>query len=109
MSPVRVPAVALEQGLTRAGLSLADLNVALELGSNAAIKDAVQRGLGVAFLSRLAVRGNSLSSELRTIAVKGIDLNRDFYLVYNRRRPLPPAAAAFLHFLETHPIEPDTQ
>ncbi len=50
---------ALEQGLTRAGMSLADLNVALELGSNAAIKDAVQRGLGVAFLSQLAVRKSS--------------------------------------------------
>ena len=98
---------ALEQGLTRAGMSLADLNVALELGSNAAIKDAVQRGLGVAFLSRLAVQKELRTNDLRTIAVKGIDLNRDFYLVYNRRRPLPPAAAAFLHFLERHPIETD--
>jgi DNA-binding transcriptional LysR family regulator len=98
---------ALEQGLARAGTSLADLNVALELGSNAAIKDAVKRGLGVAFLSHLAVKKDLLSSELHTISVKHIDLHRDFYVVFNRRRPLPPAAAAFLHFLETHPIAPD--
>ncbi len=98
---------ALEQGLARAGTSLAALNVTLELGSNAAIKDAVKRGLGVAFLSQRAVKKELLSSELHTLTVKGVDLDRDFYVVFNRRRPLPPAAAAFLHFIETHPIEPD--
>ena len=95
---------ALEQGLARAGTSLAALNVTLELGSNAAIKDAVRRGLGVAFLSQLAVRKELGSKELQTVAVKGLDLERDFYVVFHRRRPLHPAAAVFLHFLETHPI-----
>ncbi|MGO9466573.1 MAG: selenium metabolism-associated LysR family transcriptional regulator [Isosphaeraceae bacterium] len=98
---------ALEKGLARAGTSLADLNVTLELGSNAAIKDAVSRGLGVAFLSRLAVRREVGSKELHAVAVTGLDLTRHFYLVFHRRRPLPPAAAVFLHFLETHPIEAD--
>jgi DNA-binding transcriptional LysR family regulator len=98
---------ALEKGLARAGTSLAALNVTLELGSNAAIKDAVSRGLGVAFLSRLAVRRELGSKELQTVAVKGLDLTRHFYVVFHRRRPLPPAAAAFLHFLETNPIEAD--
>ncbi len=96
---------ALEDGLARAGTSLSAFNVALELGSNAAIKDAVKRGLGVAFLSQLAVQRELGAKELRTIAVKGLELERDFYVVFNRRRPLPPAAAVFLHFLETHPFE----
>jgi len=95
----------LEKGLERAGTSLAALNVTLELGSNAAIKDAVRRGLGVAFLSQLAVRRELGSKELQTVAVKGLDLTRHFYVVFHRRRPLPPAAAVFLHFLETHPFE----
>ncbi len=97
----------LEKGLARAGTSLAALNVTLELGSNAAIKDAVRRGLGVAFLSQLAVQKELGYKELQTIAVKGLDLERDLYLVFDRRRPLSPAAAAFLHFLELHPFEPD--
>jgi LysR family transcriptional regulator, low CO2-responsive transcriptional regulator len=95
---------ALEQGLARAGTSLAALNVTLELGSNAAIKDAVRRGLGVAFLSQLAVRKELESNELQSVGVKGLDLEREFYVVFHRRRPLHPAAAVFLHFLETHPI-----
>ena len=95
---------ALEKSLERAGTSLADLNVSLELGSNAAIKDAVRHGLGVAFLSRLAVKRELDAKELRAVAVRGLCLTRDFYLVYHRRRPLSPAASAFLHFVESHPI-----
>jgi DNA-binding transcriptional LysR family regulator len=98
----------LEQSLERAGSSLAELNVALELGSNAAIKDAVKRGLGVAFLSRLCVTKEVDSNELRTVGVRGLSLARQFYLVYHRRRPLTPAARIFLRFVEAHPIGPRT-
>jgi DNA-binding transcriptional LysR family regulator len=95
---------ALEKSLERAGRSLANLNVSLELGSNAAIRDAVKRGLGIAFLSRLCVKRELGSKELRAVAVRGLCLTRDFYLVYHRRRPLSPAASVFLHFVESHPF-----
>ena len=95
---------ALEKSLERAGTSLADLNVSLELGSNSAIKDAVKRGLGVAFLSRLTVKRELDATELRAVAVRGLCLRRSFYVVYQRRRPLSPAASVFLHFVESHPI-----
>jgi DNA-binding transcriptional LysR family regulator len=98
---------ALEKGLERSGTSLAGLNVTLELGSNAAIKDAVKRGLGIAFLSRLAVQRELEAGELHAAAVSGLSLDRRFYLVYHRRRPLSPAASAFLHFLAAHPIAPE--
>jgi DNA-binding transcriptional LysR family regulator len=94
----------LERSLERAGRSLAGLNVTLELGSNAAIKDAVKRGLGVAFLSRLAVERELRTKELRAVAVEGLCLKRDFYLIYHRRRPLAPAARVFLHFVASHPM-----
>jgi DNA-binding transcriptional LysR family regulator len=93
---------ALERSLERAGASFTDMNVTLELGSNAAIKDAVRRGLGVAFLSRLAVRRELDAGELRAVTVGGLSLARRFYLVSHRRRPLSPAASVFLHFLESH-------
>jgi DNA-binding transcriptional LysR family regulator len=95
---------ALEKSLERAGSSLASLSVSLELGSNAGIKDAVKRGLGVAFLSRFCVQRELAAKELRAVRVRGLDLARQFYLVSHRRRPLSPAATVFLHFLESHPI-----
>jgi LysR family transcriptional regulator, low CO2-responsive transcriptional regulator len=96
---------ALEEGLARSGTSLAALNVTLELGSNSAIKDAVTRGVGVAFLSQLAVQRELGAKELHAIAIKGLELDRSFYLVYDRRRPLSLAAVAFMHFVEVHPLE----
>jgi DNA-binding transcriptional LysR family regulator len=98
---------ALKKSLERAGSSLAAMNITLEMGSTAVIKDAVRRGLGVSFVSRSAVRRELDSGELRTISVRGLVLTRYLYAVYHRRRPLSPAASAFLHFLESHPLKSD--
>jgi DNA-binding transcriptional LysR family regulator len=97
---------AVQRGLEAVGLSLDELNITLQLSSNAAIKDAVRRGLGVAFLSTMAVRREIEANELRAVSVRGLNLTRDLYLVVHRRRPLCPAAAAFVRFLETHPLSP---
>ncbi len=93
----------LQQALDRSGMAISTLGVTLELGSNAAILDGVRRGLGIAFLSRLAVRRDIESGELHEIEVEGLDLRRHFYLVHDRRRPLTPAASIFLHFAENCP------
>jgi DNA-binding transcriptional LysR family regulator len=92
----------LERGLERAGSSLAALSVVLELGSNAAIKDAVRRGFGIAFLSDRSVRRELEAREFRATKVRDLDLARQIYIVVDRRRPLSPAAAAFVQFVETH-------
>ncbi len=96
--------VALEKSLEQAGFSLARLRVTLELGSNAAIKDAVKRGLGVAFLSCLSVERELADSELHAVSVDGLALARRFYLVSHRLKPFSQAASAFLHFLSSHPL-----
>ena len=98
---------ALERGLERAGSSLDAMNVTLVMGSNAAIKDAVKRGLEVSFVSRSTVDRELASGELRAVAVRGLALTRYLYAVYHRRRPLSPAASAFLDFLRAHPLKPD--
>ena len=91
----------LEQALSRAGCSLRDFRVALELGSNEAISGAVRRGLGVAFLSSLAVR--AAADPLPAVRVGCLDLGRDLYAVHDRRRALPIAAQLFLDLLlEAH-------
>jgi LysR family transcriptional regulator, low CO2-responsive transcriptional regulator len=95
---------ALEKGLQRGGAALADWNIMLELGSNAAISNAVRRRLGVAFLSRLTVRRELEADELREIAVSGLSLTRHFYVIHHRGRPLSPSASVFRNFLETHQL-----
>jgi DNA-binding transcriptional LysR family regulator len=98
---------ALRKGLERAGASLDEMTISLEMGSNAAIKDAVKRGLGVSFVSRSTVERELASGELVSVRVRGLVLSRYLYAVYHRRRPLSPAASAFLHFLKANPLQPD--
>jgi DNA-binding transcriptional LysR family regulator len=94
----------LEKSLERVGASIAAMNIALELGSNAAIRDAVKRGLGVAFLSLMAVQTDIDAGKLCRAHIKNLELTRHFYLVHDRRRPLSPAASIFVQFLESHPL-----
>jgi DNA-binding transcriptional LysR family regulator len=85
--------------LTRAGKSLRDLQVVLELGSNEAIKVAVRRGLGAAVLSTSAVREQLRSETLRALPVAGLRLVRELFAVWDRRRVLPIPARRFLDLL----------
>jgi DNA-binding transcriptional LysR family regulator len=65
-----------EMSLERAGLSLPDLRVALELGSNEAIKEAVQRGVGMAVLSLYAVRKEIQFGRPHPLMVSGLRYDR---------------------------------
>lgn len=93
--------VCLEQALGRAGKALPDLQVAVELGSNEAIKEAVQRGLGLAVLSQRAVaRETQAGGPLHALDVTGLTLEREMLVAWDRRRVLPIPARLFLDLLE---------
>ncbi|HUL24576.1 MAG TPA: LysR substrate-binding domain-containing protein [Streptosporangiaceae bacterium] len=74
---------------------LADLDITpltLMVGSNVAIRESAQVGLGVTLLSRDAVLAELAAGQLAEIPVPGTPLHRDWYLVAHLGR-LPPAAA----------------
>ncbi len=93
-----------EKSLERAGRSLADLPVALELGSNEAIKEAVLRGVGVAVLSAYAVQKELKAGQLHAVGVSDLRCDRDLFIVLDTRRALPLPARLFLTFLEANPV-----
>jgi DNA-binding transcriptional LysR family regulator len=93
----------LEQALARAGKSLAEMRVAVELGSNEAIKEAVERGLGVAVLSTHVVDREVGAGRLHALEVAGLALRREMFVVWDRRRVLPIPARLFLDLLEPCP------
>ena len=97
-----------EKSLDRAGRSMAELRVALELGSNEAIKEAVHRGVGVAVLSILAVQKEIRSGTLHALAVKDIHCDREMFVVQDRRRVPPLPARLFLNFLDANPVPDPT-
>jgi len=97
----------LEKGLERLGKSLGDMQVGMELGSNEAVKEAVERGVGVALLSIHAVAKEVSSGRLRALTVADLPFEREMFLVWDKRRVLPAPARVFRHFLEMHPL-PET-
>ena len=95
-----------ERALRDAGESISDLKIALELGSNEAIKQAVMKGSGVAILSEWTVKSKAHSRHLTVRELAGIRTERDLYLVVHRQRLHSQPVRWFLEHLDTHPIAP---
>ncbi len=87
----------LEKAARKAG---AKLTVAMELGSNGAIKHAVESGLGLAVISRYACALELASGRLVELDVHGFPIRRDWHIVHLRRRKLPSSVLAFMAFLK---------
>ena len=87
----------LEKAARKAG---AKLIVAMELGSNGAIKHAVESGLGLAVISRFACTLELSSGRLVELDVRGFPIRRDWHIVHLRRRKLPTSVSAFIEFLK---------
>ncbi|HKA51472.1 MAG TPA: LysR family transcriptional regulator [Candidatus Dormibacteraeota bacterium] len=87
---------AVEMAARRAGVSL---QVGMELGSNGAIKHAVEAGLGVAVLSSHAIELERKGGGLVVVDIDGFPILRPWSIVHLRRRQLPAAVAQFIEFL----------
>src|ERR1700694_3147949 len=87
----------LEKAARKAGVKL---NVAMELGSNGAIKHAVESGLGLAVISRYACALELSSKRLAERHIKQFPIRRDWHIVHLRRRRLPASVLAFIAFLK---------
>lgn len=86
-----------EDALDKAGVSADEMTIAMEANNNEMIRAAVQRGLGVAFLSK---RASTSNGGLVPVKVRGLHPRRQLYLIKHMHRvPLPPAQQ-FLKFVE---------
>jgi DNA-binding transcriptional LysR family regulator len=71
----------------------------LTLGSNGAVNQAVQIGLGVSLQSRLAVRNELEAGTLAEIRVRGGLPQREWYALRSAAIPPRPSVSEFLRFL----------
>jgi DNA-binding transcriptional LysR family regulator len=85
-----------ERELRAAGVKQRDLNVIAELGLQESAKTAVEAGLGVTFMSRLAIEGND--GRFGVARVAGLDPNRLFYSVRPASRSVSRVLRTFLEF-----------
>src|SRR3989449_3641092 len=86
-----------ERALQRAGVRF---RVAMELDHTEAIKQGVMAGLGVAFLSIYAVRGEITNGRLRALRLRGIRVQRHFHVIHHQAPRVTASARAFMELLE---------
>lgn len=84
------------------GVEANKLQVIAEMGSTEAVRQSVKAGIGVAILSRRAIRDDLACDSLAEVAIKGINFTRSFYLVRRKKRQPSPIAALFLDFLRNN-------
>ncbi|GIX48294.1 MAG: LysR family transcriptional regulator [Candidatus Tectimicrobiota bacterium] len=89
-----------EQTLRQHGFDPAALRVVAEMGSTEAIKQGVKAGLGVAIVSRLALADELQAGTLQAVELAGVRMQRHFFLVRHRGRPLSPLSQTFIRFVE---------
>jgi DNA-binding transcriptional LysR family regulator len=85
-----------ERALARLKLPV---RVVASLGSTEAIKRVVAEGVGLAVVSRLAVRGECAAGGLAVLPVVGLNIERPLYVVRRKGRRDGPALQAFTDVL----------
>jgi len=75
------------------------LHIVAEIGNTAGVIGGIKSGLGVSVLSPKAIEDELANATLKALDIDGLDLERQFYLVYDQRRTLSPLAQAFQRYI----------
>lgn len=87
--------------LNSIGIDPKTLTVAAQLQSTEAIKQAVKNGLGFAIVSKIAVEDYVDFGSLLAFDYDSAALDRNFYFVYHKNRPLSPTAEVLISFVKS--------
>ena len=95
--------MAFERALVERNLQMDHFQVAAELDSVAAIKQAIKEGHGVSFVSELTVASEVAAGTLTLLRLRAFPpIRRTYYTAVSRRRALSPLGQAFLNYLDSH-------
>ncbi|WAL58644.1 LysR family transcriptional regulator [Thermocoleostomius sinensis] len=86
----------IDQVLTRCGIETRRLKIEMELNTIEAIKNAVQAGLGAAFVSISAIEKELQMGVLYRAKIEGVVVNRTLSVIINPNRYRSKAADAFM-------------
>jgi DNA-binding transcriptional LysR family regulator len=89
------------EGLKPQNITIESFKVVMELGNTEAIEMAVERGVGIAFVSEMvAARGLALG-RIKKVEVQGLDLRRKIYMARHIGFPFTRAQALFWDFAKS--------
>ncbi len=88
--------IAMERFFNERGIKL---KTGMEIGSNEAIKQSVQAGMGLGLLSHATIEQELTLKRLIVLDVAGFPIMRDWYVVHRKGKRLSAAAEAFKTFM----------
>lgn len=91
----------MEERLRKAGMTSHDLNIVAVMGSSDAVRQAVRAGLGVSILSTRAIRDDVEAGRIAALRLKGIQIERNFYIILLKGRSRSRLCSEFLKVLNT--------
>lgn len=94
----------MEKKLNEHSIYINDLQVAMELGSTQAIKEAVSVGLGISIISKWTIKNDLKFNNLGMTRIENIPFFRDFNLVYNKHHFLTQATETFIKLLKSDEV-----
>ena len=80
----------------------ANPRIAMEVESSELLKRLIGAGLGMGFLPRAVVAGETAAGSLRALKVEGLRISRELALVFRKEKALSRAAHAFLEIATGH-------
>ncbi|GIV62850.1 MAG: LysR family transcriptional regulator [Chloroflexota bacterium] len=90
-----------KEALAQHGINIHELQLVLRMGNSEAIAVAVQRGVGVGFVSQMVLQNLTLP-DVRVVSIRGIHLKQQIYMTRHRLNPVSSAAAVFWEELFAH-------
>lgn len=91
----------LVEGLRQHDIAPDMLNVVMELGNAEAIEMAVEEGIGIAFISKLAAYRGLELGKIVEINIEGMQLSRKLYMARSQRYPASRAQAEFWNYVSS--------
>jgi len=80
---------------------LPELQAIAELTDTEAIKEAVKSGMGVSYVSKMAIVHELANNSLKCLNIEGLpNITRSFYIVTKRGKTISPQVKAFLDIID---------
>ncbi len=89
------------EGLKSYGITPDMLNVTMELGNAEAIEMAVERGVGIAFVSEMVAARGFAFGRIKKVELQGVNLHRTVHMARNIRYPFTRSQNLFWDFAKS--------
>jgi len=86
----------IEGHLSQSGMDIDQLDICAVLGSSAAIQEAIKSDMGVSIVSRYAIQDGIKFKQIQEIAIEGLTMHRNCFIITAKKRTLPQQYQVFL-------------